>query len=79
MPIVNSNATDFWQTIAWAEDGIILATIGDISTRIDERKDLDYMWQIFSKMDLGAVRMDGDKVHEALCLTTMVPGTLVSQ
>jgi hypothetical protein len=66
----------FYRTFAWAEDGIVLATIGDISTRIDERKDLDYMWQIFSKMDLGAVRMEGAKVHE--CLSTSAPtiGTL---
>jgi hypothetical protein len=60
-----------YQTISWAQDGIVLATIGDISTRIDERKDLDYMWQIFSKMDIGAVRMEGAKVHECLALTTM--------
>jgi hypothetical protein len=65
-----------WQTFAWAEDGIVLATIGDISTRIDERKDLDYMWQIFSKMDLGAVRMEGAKVHECLALKTMAATAL---
>lgn len=66
--LVDTN--DHWRTFAWAEDGIILATIGDISTRIDERKDLDYMWQIFSKMDLGAVRMEGAKVHECLSYKT---------
>jgi hypothetical protein len=75
LPTVTSNSTDFWQTIAWAEDGLILATIGDITTRIDERKDLDYMWQIFSKMDLGAIRMEGAKVHECLALKTMVSAT----
>lgn len=73
---VTSNSTDFWQTLVWAEDGIVLATIGDISTRIDERKDLDYMWQIFSKMDLGAVRMEGAKVHECLALKTMTATAL---
>jgi hypothetical protein len=66
--LVDTN--DHWRTFAWAEDGIVLATIGDISTRIDERKDLDYMWQIFSKMDLGAVRMEGAKVHECLSYKT---------
>ena len=59
-----------WRTIAWAEDGIILASIGDIASRIQEVERLDYAWTIFSKMDLGAVRMEGAKVHE--CLTSKV-------
>ena len=65
-----------WQTFAWAEDGIVLATIGDISTRIQERADLDNMWQILSKMDLGAVRMEGAKVHECLAAKTMAATAL---
>ena len=56
-----------WRTFAWAQDGIVLAKIGDISTRIDERADLSYLTQVYSKMDLGAVRMEGAKVHE--CIT----------
>lgn len=54
------------RTFAWAQDGIILVTIGDITTRIDERKDKCYLTQVYSKMDLGAVRMEGAKVHECL-------------
>lgn len=54
------------RTIAWAQDGIILASIGDISTRIEEAERLDFAWVLFSKMDLGAVRMEGAKVHECL-------------
>jgi hypothetical protein len=54
------------RTFSWAEDGIICAKIGDITTRADERKDLSYLTQIYSKMDLGAVRMEGAKVHECL-------------
>jgi hypothetical protein len=54
------------RTIAWAQDGLILASIGDISTRIEEAERLDYAWVLFSKMDLGAVRMEGAKVHECL-------------
>jgi hypothetical protein len=54
------------RTFAWTKTGIVLATIGDISTRIDERKDLSYLTQVYSKMDLGAVRMEGAKVHECL-------------
>ena len=54
------------RTFAWAQDGLILASIGDISTRIEEAERLDYAWVLFSKMDLGAVRMEGAKVHECL-------------
>lgn len=55
-----------YRSIAWAQDGIILASIGDISTRIEEAERLDFAWVLFSKMDLGAVRMEGAKVHECL-------------
>ena len=54
------------RTIAWAQDGLILASIGDISTRIEEAERLDFAWVLFSKMDLGSVRMEGEKVHECL-------------
>ena len=57
-----------WRTIAWAEDGIILAYIGDLSTKISERADRCNETQIYSKMDLGAVRMEGAKVRECLNL-----------
>ena len=53
-----------WRTIAWAQDGIILATIGDINTAITQRPDKRNYTQIYSNMDLGAVRMEGAKVHE---------------
>ncbi len=56
-----------FRTIAWAKDGIILAKIGDLSTSIDKRADKKNEKQIYSSMDLGAVRMEGAKVHE--CLT----------
>ena len=54
------------RSFAWAQDGLILASIGDISTRIEEAERLDFAWVLFSKMDLGAVRMEGEKVHECL-------------
>ena len=60
-------ATDTaYRSIAWAMDGIILATIGDLCTSIDKRSDKCNDYQIYSKMDLGAVRMEGAKVHECL-------------
>ena len=58
------------RTVAWAEDGVILGYIGDLSTEITTRTDLCNEPQIYSKMDLGAVRMEGAKVHECLNLVT---------
>jgi len=56
-----------YRTLAWAQDGVILATIGDINTAITPRPDKRNYTQVYSNMDLGAVRMEGAKVHE--CLT----------
>ena len=55
-----------FRSFAWAQDGIILASIADIATRIEEAERLDFAWVLFSKMDLGSVRMEGEKVHESL-------------
>lgn len=54
------------RTIAWAEPGLILGYIGDLSTEVTIRTDLCNEPQIYSKMDLGAVRMEGAMVHECL-------------
>ena len=55
-----------YRTISWAQDGIIFATAEEIVSNIDERTDLSYSTQVYSRMSNGAVRMDGDKVHECL-------------
>ena len=54
------------RTLAWAEDGIILGVAKDLQTRIDERPDISYTIQVYSSMSMGAVRMEGVKVHECL-------------
>lgn len=56
-----------YRTISWAQDGIIWANAEGVWSRIDERTDKSYTIQVYSRMNGGAVRMDGDKVHE--CLT----------
>jgi hypothetical protein len=56
-----------YRTIAWAMDGIIWGSSYGVESRIDERTDKSYTVQVYSRMNGGAVRMDGDKVHE--CLT----------
>ena len=55
-----------YRSIAWAQDGIIWGSSYGVESRIDERSDKSYTTQVYSRMNGGAVRMDGDKVHECL-------------
>lgn len=55
-----------YRSIAWAEDGILFATQEGVYSRMDERADLSYAYQVYSRMSNGAVRMEGAKVHECL-------------
>ena len=54
------------RTLAWAEGGIILAYIDELRMSVDRRADKRNDTQIYGEMDLGAVRMEGAKVHECL-------------
>lgn len=58
-----------YRTFSWSEGGIGLAFIGDMQTRIAPRPDKKFSTQIYSNMDLGAVRIEGARVHE--CLTVV--------
>jgi hypothetical protein len=55
-----------YRSMAWAQDGIIFGTSEGIMNRVSEREDLSYTIQVYSRMVNGAVRLDGDKVHECL-------------
>jgi hypothetical protein len=44
--------------------------IGDLQTKVDVLPTKKYDTGIYSTMDLGAVRMEGAKVHECLNLVT---------
>lgn len=55
-----------FRSMAWAEDGIILGQAEGIISRISERADKNYSMQVYSEMSIGALRLDGDKVHECL-------------
>ncbi len=55
-----------YRTIAWAQDGIIYASAKGVESHIDQLPTKRYTTQVYSKMNGGAVRMDGDKVHECL-------------
>jgi len=55
------------QVIAWAQDGILLATGKDMQTKISERPDKNYATQVFNSMSIGATRMEEVKVVEIAC------------
>jgi len=55
-----------YRSLSWARDGILFGTAEGLYNQISERDDLSYAVQVYSRMSNGAVRMDGDKVHECL-------------
>lgn len=54
--------------IAWAEDGMIFATGIDMIVRVDELPTKRYSTQVYAAHQVGAVRMEEEKVVEILCL-----------
>lgn len=58
------------RTVAWAKDGVILATIGEFETTVNILPEHKNSTGVYSCMDLGAVRLEGAKVHECLNLVT---------
>lgn len=58
------------QIIAWAEDGLLLASGSNNITRITERADKSYSVQVFRSEDFGSTRMEEEKVVEIACVET---------
>lgn len=56
------------QVTCWVEDGLLLATGSEMSTKITERADKNYATQVFNSMSIGATRMEEVKVVEIACL-----------
>lgn len=53
--------------LAWVGDGIIMSVGQDIVTKIDPRADKSYAMQVYTKMTVGATRMEEEKVVEIVC------------
>jgi hypothetical protein len=53
--------------IAWAEGGILLSVGEEVVSRIGERADKGYSTQVYSKMSIGATRLEDEKVVEIIC------------
>ena len=53
--------------IAWAEDGMIFSTGVDLMVRVDELPTKRYSTQVYAAHQVGAVRMEEEKVVEIHC------------
>ena len=65
---LNTDGSGDRQVIAWAQDGILLATGKEATSKITERDDKNYATQVFYSMTIGATRMEEKKVVEIACL-----------
>ena len=53
--------------LAYPQSAIKLAVAEELKVRIDERKDKNYSWQVYSEATFGAVRMWEEKVVRVKC------------
>jgi len=61
------STTNVYECWCWAQDGIILGVQDDLTTRITELPETSYSQQIYVHMNMGAMRMDEDKVIKIEC------------
>ena len=59
--------TDVYRCWAWAQDGIILGVQKDVSVRMAVRHDLSDSQEVYVHMNMGAMRMDEDRVCLVEC------------
>lgn len=53
---------------AYAKGAIGFGILSDIESKIDQRADKNYEWQVWGKMDIGATRIEEEQVVEIACL-----------
>jgi len=61
------NTTTTRHCFAWAKSGLLLAVGADITARIGERPDKQYLTQVYTRMTIGASRMEEEKVVQIDC------------
>ena len=52
---------------AWRKSGMHLGTWQDVETKVTERADKSYAWQVYHLMTIGATRLQAGKVFRILC------------
>ncbi len=62
----SGDADGYRKALAWAENGLLMSTGMEIMTRIQERADKSFSNQVFASMDIGATRLEEEKVVEIL-------------
>jgi len=58
---------DVYKCWAWAQDGIILGVADEITTELTIESTLSYSQRVYVHMNMGAMRMDEDKVLKVEC------------
>jgi hypothetical protein len=59
--------TNVFRLPFWIQDGIVLAVADEITTRITEESTLSYSQRVYVHMNMGAMRLDEDKVCYVEC------------
>lgn len=59
--------TDVFECWCWAQDGMILGVQDAVTTKLADRPDKSHSQQIYVHMNMGAMRMDEDKVIKIEC------------
>lgn len=53
--------------LAWAQDGLLMSVGEDVVSKMSERDDKGYAMQVYTRMSMGATRMEEEKVIEVIC------------
>jgi hypothetical protein len=61
------DADGYRQCFAWAQEGLLRSVGEDVMARVTERADKSYSTQVYAEQDVGATRMEEEKVVEVLC------------
>lgn len=59
--------TDVYECWTWVEDGMILGVQDAVTVKVSDRPDKSHSQQIYVHMNMGAMRMDEDKVCKIEC------------
>lgn len=62
-----TDTNSYRRVIAWAEDGLLLGVHENVQVMIDRLPTKRYSVQVYVEMDMGATRMEEEKVVEVKC------------
>jgi hypothetical protein len=61
------DASGYRRVPVWMKSGMRRAVVKDLETKLDQRSDLNYAWQAWAGLDIGAARADDKLVVEIKC------------